>query len=184
MKMSHAAMALLCLVAGLPAFSAAEPAPDFAATLANTTAELDEIIVSGRLDSLSQLRKALDRAENRVYERYNELNTKRDYDIECITEAPLGSRQKVKKCQPRYVSDAMHDDAFDALFRNQNSANRLRAVSALAADRQSYLRRAMLDAAQKDQQMQRAMIEHALLKERYEKVLKEKFAGGKRVVWD
>lgn len=183
MKNSHVALSLLCLLPCLPAFATGEPAPDFASTLASTTAELEEIIVSGGLDSLSQLRKALDRAENRVYERYNELNANNDYDIECITEAPLGSRQKVKKCQPRYVSDALHEDAFDALFRNQNSANRLRSVSALAAGRQSYLRKAMLEAAQKDLQMQRAMIEHALLQERYEKVLKEKFAG-KRVVWD
>jgi hypothetical protein len=183
MNKMPAALALFCLAPCLSAFAAGESAPDFASTLASTTAEIDEVIVSGRLDSLSQLRRALNRAEDRVYERYNELNKNNAYDIECITEAPLGSRQKVKKCHPRYVSDALHEDAFDALFRNQNSATRLRSVSALAADKQSFLRRAMLDAAQKDLQMQRAMIEHALLQERYQKVLKEKFTG-RRVVWD
>ena len=137
----------------------------------------------GKLDSLSQLRKALDRAEDRVYERYNEINQGSDYDIECITEAPLGSRQKVKKCQPRYVSDALHEDAFDVLFRNQNSATKLRSVSALAVGKQSFLRQAMLEAAQKDAQMQRAMIEHSLLRERYESRLKEKL-GKRRIVWD
>lgn len=180
-----AAPAALCLVACSLALSAmAQNAPaDFASTVANTTSQIDEVIVSGGLDSLSQLRKAVDRAENRVYERYNEINRHNDYDLECLTEAPLGSRQKSKKCHPRYVSDALHEDGFDVLFRNQNSAARLRSVSALAAGKQSFLRKAMLEAARNDPQMQRAMVEHALLKERYEKVLKEKIAA-RRIVWD
>lgn len=173
----------LLLVLASPARSTEGSAPDFASTVASTTSQIEEVIVSGKLDSLSQLRKAMDRAEERVYERYNEINKHADYDIECITEAPLGSRQQVKKCQPRYVSDAMHEDAFDALFRNQNNATRLRSVSALAAGRQSFLRKAMLEAAQKDPEMQRAMVEHTLLKERYEKVLREKLARH-RAVWD
>jgi hypothetical protein len=77
----------------------------------------------------------------------------------------------------------MAEDAFEVLFRNQNSATRLRSVSALASGRQSFLRQAMLDAAQKDPQMQRAMVEHSLLSERYEKVLKEKLSQN-RAVWD
>jgi hypothetical protein len=183
MHRTLANLSILALVLARPAAAADASRPDFAATVASTTSEMEEVIVSGKLDSLSQLRKALDRAEDRVYERYNEINKGSAYDIECITEAPLGSRQKVKKCQPRYVSDAMHEDAFDALFRNQNSATKLRSVSALAAGRQTFLRKAMLEAAQKDPQMQRAMIEHSLLKERYEKVLKEK-TSRQRVVWD
>ncbi len=177
--------AVICLVAcalSLPAMSQDTP-PDFAATVASTTAQIEEVIVSGKLDSLSKLRKAVDRAENRVYARYNEINRRNDYDIDCLTEAPLGSRQMVRTCQPRYVSDALHDDAFDALFRNQSSATRLRSVSALGAGKQSFLRKAMLEAARTDPQMQRAMIEHSLLKERYEKVLKDKTAG-RRIVWD
>jgi len=183
MKKVVAALPLLLLVLATPGRATEGSTPDFASVAATTTAQIEEVIVSGGLDSLSKLRKAMDRAEDRVYERYNELNKHRDYDIECITEAPLGSRQKVRKCQPRYVSDAMHEDAFDALFRNQNSATRLRSVSALAAGRQSFLRKAMLEAAQKDPEMQRAMVEHTLLKERYEKVLQEKLAKH-RAVWD
>ncbi len=163
---------------------AAEPAPpDFAATVAETTAQMEEVIVSGKLDSLSQLRKALVRAEDRVYERYNAINKARAYDIECITEAPLGSRQKARTCEPRYVGDARHEDAFDALYRNQNSATQLRSVSALAAGKLSFLRKAMLEAARNDVAMQRAIVEHQLLKERYEKVLAEKLRQGK-MVWD
>jgi hypothetical protein len=173
---------MFALLVALPAHSS-ENSANFASTVASTTTQIEEVIVSGRLDSLSQLRKAMDRAENRVYERYNEINKSRDYDIECLTEAPVGSRQKVKKCHPRYVSDALHEDAFDALFRNQNSAVRLRSVSALSAGKQSFLRKAMLDAARNDPEMQRAMIEHSLLKERYEKVLKDKLSK-QPVVWD
>jgi hypothetical protein len=176
---------MLYLLSLLPfgAPGAESGAADFASTLASTTAQIEEVIVSGKLDSLSQLRKAVDRAENRVYQRYNEINRHSAYDIDCTTEAPLGSRQKVKKCQPRYVSDALHEDAFDALFRNQSSATRLRSVSALAAGKQSFLRKSMLEAAQHDLEMQRAMIEHALLTERYRAVLKQKL-DAQRVVWD
>lgn len=182
MNQARLALALIALAAVAP-LHAQTASPEFASTVANTTAEMDEVIVSGKLDSLSQLRKALNRAEDRVYERYNAVNRGTEYDIECTYEAPLGSRQKVRKCQPRYVSDAMHEDAVDVLFRNQNSANRLRSVSALASGRQSFLRQAMLEAAQKDPQMQRAMVEHSLLRERYEKVLKEKLSQH-RAVWD
>jgi len=182
MDSTRFALRLFALLLVSPAHSSENPT-DFAATVATTTAQIEEVIVSGKLDSLSQLRKAVDRAENRVYERYNEINRNRDYDIECLTEAPLGSRQKVKKCQPRYVSDALHEDAFDVLFRNQNSATKLRSVAALAAGKQSFIRKAMLEAARNDPEMQRAMVEHSLLKERYEKVLKEK-TGQRPVVWD
>jgi hypothetical protein len=182
MKQASLALALFSLATAAPLHAQAA-SPDFASTVASTTAEMDEVIVSGKLDSLSQLRKALDRAEDRIYQRYNEINQGTQYDIECFTEAPTGSRQKVKKCQPRYVSDAMHEDAFDFLFRNRNSAIRLRSVAALAGSSQSFLRQAMLEAAQKDSQMQRAMVEHFLLRERYEKVLKEKL-GNRRAVWD
>jgi hypothetical protein len=182
MKSTPAALFFSTALLALPSMGK-DATADFASTVASTTAQIEEVIVSGKLDSLSQLRKAVDRAENRVYERYNEINKSRDYDIECLTEAPLGSRQKAKQCQPRYVSDALHEDAFDALFRNQNSATKLRSVSALAAGKLSFLRKAMLDAARSDPQMQRAMIEHSLLKERYEKVLKEK-VGKHPVVWD
>jgi hypothetical protein len=176
------ALPLLALALALPAYPA-DSSTDFASTVARTTTDIEEVIVSGKLNSLSQLRKAVDRAENRVYERYNEINHGNDYDIDCITEAPLGSRQKVKKCQPRYVTDALHEDAFDALLRNQNSATKLRSVSALASGRQSFLRKAMLEAARSDPQMQRAMVEHSLLRERYEMMLKQKL-GQHRVVWD
>lgn len=182
MKSTPAAAAFIASVLALPVMSENATA-DFASTLATTTAQVEEVIVSGKLDSLSQLRKAMDRAEDRVYDRYNEINKARDFDIECLTEAPLGSRQKVKKCHPRYLSDALHEDAFDALFRNQNSATRLRSVSALAAGKQSFLRKAMLEAARKDPEMQRAMIEHSLLMDRYQKVLQEKLARHP-VVWD
>jgi len=183
MNKARNALALFSLVLVLPTHATESTSPNFASTVASTTADIEEVIVSGKLDSLSQLRKAMDRAENRVYERYNEINKVADYDIECIVEAPLGSRQKVKKCQSRYVSDAMHEDGFDALFRNQNSATRLRSVSALGAERQTYLQKAMLEAARTDLQLQRAMIEHSLLQERYQKVLKEKL-GKRRVIWD
>jgi hypothetical protein len=182
MNKARLALTTLALAAVAPLHAQGSTA-DFASTVASTTADMDEVIVSGKLDSLSQLRKALDRAEDRIYQRYNEINSRAEYDIECTNEAPLGSRQKVKKCQPRYVSDAMHEDAFDVLFRNQNSATKLRSVSALAGGKLSFLRQAMLEAAQKDSQMQRAMVEHSLLRERYEKVLKEKL-GNHRAVWD
>jgi hypothetical protein len=176
------ALPLIALAAATQAFSA-QGSPDFASTVAQTTAQIEEVIVSGRLDSLSELRKAVDRAEDRVYERYNEINKGRDYDIECLREAPLGTRLEVKSCKPRYVADALHEDAFDALLRNQSSATKLRSVSALAAGRQSFLRKAMLEAAKKDPQMQRAMIEHSLLRERYQLVLKQKLDKG-QIVWD
>jgi hypothetical protein len=183
MQAFRAIFAVFVLCLALKIVAAEKPSPDFASTVENTTTEIEEVIVSGKFDSLAQVKKAMDRAEDRVYDRYNEINQGTDYDIICRTEAPLGTRLKSKKCEPRYIDDARHEDTVEMFYRSQNGNVKLLAVAAIAAQRRSFLRTAMLQAAKNDPEMQHAIVEHALLKERYEKLLKER-RGKRWAVWD
>ncbi|RYG81027.1 hypothetical protein EON77_07880 [bacterium] len=69
------------------------------------TAEMEEVVIKGRLERLAELRKAIDAAEDRAYARYNELNDDDAYDIECTDRAPTGRRLTGRYCEPKYVAD-------------------------------------------------------------------------------
>jgi len=72
-------------------------APDDAKTI-------DEVVVTGRLASL---RDAAARAEDRFYDRYNELNDDRQFDMHCVSEAPTGTRLAQRTCRIAYYEQAL-----------------------------------------------------------------------------
>jgi hypothetical protein len=66
--------------------------------------ELDEVTVSGT--PIYRMRAELASLENRFYERYNQLNKDKDFDIHCYTEASLGTRFRSRVCRVAYVEEA------------------------------------------------------------------------------
>ena len=56
----------------------------------------DEIIVRGR--ALEGLKLRIERAEDDVYTRFNEINSDDSYDIHCYERAPAGTRIKKRMC--------------------------------------------------------------------------------------
>jgi hypothetical protein len=73
---------------------------------AESDAPVDQVIVQGTRADLVKLAQQVLQAEERFYQRYNEINTKRVYMVRCYNEAPTGTRFKQKYCKPVYENEA------------------------------------------------------------------------------
>lgn len=82
------------------------------------TEVLEEVLVSGT--PLSELKKAIVEAEDRFYERYNQLNTVDLFDIECRVEAPLGTKIPRRMCLTKLQLRAKRDYAIEYLQNLQD----------------------------------------------------------------
>jgi hypothetical protein len=90
-----------------------------AAELKNHVEELDRVDVYGSRTPLWKLREAIIEAEDRFHARYNDLNTKDDFDIKCRVEASTGTRLTTRKCKPLYQEDAVQEGAKQAVELRQ-----------------------------------------------------------------
>ena len=81
---------------------------------------MEDTIVIGQ-NSIGSLRYEVDRAVDRMYKIYNELNTDDDFDIRCVWNAPTGSRIKRKLCTPVYVKNLQARATQYALYDMDNS---------------------------------------------------------------
>lgn len=83
------------------AAGAASPSP------ASQAEDPAEIVVRGA--RLRDLKAAITKAEDRFYEKYNELNEEDDFDIECRVQPPLGTRIPGRSCLTRLQLEAKAD---------------------------------------------------------------------------
>ena len=67
---------------------------------------MEQVVIEATRENLVKLATQARQAESRFYQRYNELSTKRDYAINCRSEAPTGSRFKWDYCQPVFQDKA------------------------------------------------------------------------------
>ncbi len=74
--------------------------------------DLDEVVVNGA--QLDQVMKELVEAEDRFFRRYNELNTKNDFDIQCQKEARIGTRLKKRHCRAGFEEKAIAEEGQEA----------------------------------------------------------------------
>jgi hypothetical protein len=97
MKTTRRNPLMLCLIAAPLAWNvvaAAEVPPP------------DQVIVEGKRGDLIKAAKEVQLLEQRFFQRYNELNTKKNYAVRCYNEAPTGTRFKQKYCKPVYQTNA------------------------------------------------------------------------------
>lgn len=109
--MIRLAIPLSCLLLMPLAYAAP---PDSTAT--------DEVIVQATRASLVKLRKEVELAEQRFYQRYNQVNTKREYAIKCNEWAPVGTHFTQTRCEPAYEETAEHEEARDFALSVQNAS--------------------------------------------------------------
>jgi hypothetical protein len=64
----------------------------------------DEIIVRGR--TAEALRLEIERAEETVFARFNEINSDDRFDIHCKSQVPTGRHIPARVCAPNYLRDA------------------------------------------------------------------------------
>lgn len=163
---------LSLLALGATAYASQEAAPATATYQANIMEleTLDEVVVKGRLESLSDLRQAIVAAEDRFYERWNTLNPDDKYDIQCRIEAPTGRRVFRRSCGPRVVDDFTHEIAM-GLVRGSSDSNSQYKTSddvRLAAARE--LKKRTLVMLKKDPELRQAFLERARLDELYKEM--------------
>ena len=70
-----------------------------------------EVVIEATRANLTKLGTQVKMAEFKFYKRYNELNKKREYAINCNKEATIGSRFTSDICMPVYATDAQAAEA-------------------------------------------------------------------------
>src|SRR5690242_8638413 len=73
---------------------------------ANDVPPPEQVIVEGKRGDLIKAAKEVQLLEQRFFQRYNELNTKKNYAVRCYNEAPTGTRFKQKYCKAVYQTNA------------------------------------------------------------------------------
>jgi hypothetical protein len=89
--------------------------------------ELDQVIVRGNSPkALAALRQEMIRLEDNFFDRYNELNTIKDFDVHCAAETSAGTKLKRRRCQANYMRDALELEAeghADFIMKNPPSGS-------------------------------------------------------------
>lgn len=175
--------ALVCTALALPALAATTPVVEDALDEIMEVTTLDEVVVSGRLDSLSGLRMALVEAEDRFYERWNELNDDPRFDVQCRIEAPTGSNLKRRMCAPNLVDEKTRESALQ-FAGVTNGTTIYKSTYAIRLEAAAELKKRTLLMIENDPDLRRALLERARLEELLEARRKEKFSNGRWFAWD
>jgi len=77
--------------------------------------DLDEVVVRGRTVQLKQLHDQIRDTENLFYDRFNELNTVREFDVHCGMETPTGTQLKHRRCRVVFEEDALEQEGQEAI---------------------------------------------------------------------
>lgn len=110
---------------------------------------IEEVIVRAPR-SLRSMQREVERAEDRAFEMFNELNDDDDYDIVCHRELPTGSNISYRNCRARFVDRLLRESTEEAFsFGNpvplplQQIANQMtilaEKVEALARENPQFL---------------------------------------------
>jgi hypothetical protein len=142
------------------------------AALADETNEIiDEVTVMGVRD-LGALRTGLTRAEDEVYDLYNELNDDDDYDIVCKPEARIGSQIKRRVCLARAYRDALAEATED------DDAGLMIGNSLLDEKKHNkVLREKMADAANKNPQLMMALKNRYAIEQKFNQERQKRFGN-------
>lgn len=82
--------------------------------------DLDEVLIRGT--RLRELRAAIVVAENRFYQRYNDLNKVDDFDIECAQDIHTGQRVPQRRCFTKLQKKAMAQQGKEVVEMFQRQA--------------------------------------------------------------
>ena len=144
-------MRTLCLIVAMalgPPTLGQEAAPP-----AQPAAGIDEVIVPGTRPE--NLRVEIERLQTAVYDRWNTLNSRDEFDIQCRRLEPTGSNIAVRTCVPKFVIEAESRATRDAV-RTGNRADSFASEAALTmSQKSSQLTEEMQRVAREDEQFLR-----------------------------
>ncbi len=178
---------LVCMLMALAVAPATSlPAAETAAVAPPNVTEvktLDEVVVTGNLESLSAARNAVLAAEDRFYARYNKLNKDSRFDVHCRQQTPSDhvSRFTTRVCDPGYVDDATQIEALKMFPSNGlQKGDVFVSLASAVLFRQAglpELQRRTLELIRSDPELLRALLERARLQEHYDTLRQKKFKG-------
>lgn len=102
------------------ALAAGSAAPAAEEATVAASAELDEVAVVGK--SLRKLQREAIAAEDRFYQRFNQLNTRDEFDIRCEKEKATGTLVPQRQCRIQFLTEAGAIDG-QAFYRGLTAAS-------------------------------------------------------------
>ena len=116
-----------------------------------------------------QLRDEYREAEEAFYERFNEVNSRDDFDVSCKTRVPLGSRKRERTCQAAFLWD-YEAEAAEQMIRDRSGGGvgAMRTSTAQLQAKQEELRNEMSAAIQEHPEVSEAFARLATAKRHYE----------------
>lgn len=152
--------------------------------------ELEEVIVNGvRLDVL---RREMIKAEDGFFERYNQIVGRKEYEVHCTVEQPIGSRVPRRYCRTGYERDALSQAGREAAMMMQGFLDELRrgasptqvvtttSITPSSLDgKHAEFRKLMLEKVTHDEALLKALVNHARLVDRYNTVYQQRFGPKK-----
>lgn len=162
-------LALLLSVAAAQETGTANPGDGNPAEIRPDEEIIDEVTVLG-VRELASLRAEVARAEDAVFELYNDLNDDDRYDIICKKEARIGSQIPRRVCQARFFREAVADAAEDAA-----DGEGLSVVKVNSAKQNLLLRKKMAALASEHPELLAALKKRLALSKKLERERARKF---------
>jgi hypothetical protein len=134
---------------------------------------VDEVIVHGRYERLSAMRKEYEQLEDKFYDEYNKLNTDHQWDVNCNREAPTGTRFKRRVCTPVFVDRIEHDFYRNTLQGHAGAGS----VWIWIQPKREGFKKNMVDAVNKNPKLLELLMKRNAAQQRYVALRQKKFAG-------
>lgn len=142
-------------------------------------APVDEVVVRGRYERLSAMRKEYEKLEDRFYDEYNKLSTDHQWDVNCSREAPPGSRLQRRVCTPVFVEKIEHE-----FYSNDLQGHGGGSVWIWIQPKRELFKKNMVDTVNKNPKLLELLMKRNAAQQRYEDLRRKKFSGGKIFVPD
>jgi hypothetical protein len=119
-------------------------------------ADVDEVIVPGRRPE--NLRVEIERLQAAVYDRWNVLNSRDEFDIQCLKMPPTGSNIPVRTCVPKFVIEAEGRATRDAARAVSRADSFSGEAAQIIAQKNRELTEEMQRVAREDEQFLRDLV--------------------------
>lgn len=129
---------------------------------------VDEVVITGKKETLSQLRVQITQAEDAFFEAFNEVNTDSRYHTLCDMETATEMRQKIHVCKPDFVS---------AAFQDAKRLGELDLATSLIDSRMPLYKARVHELTHKNPKLAKALGRYYALTQHYQAVRKERFKG-------
>ena len=133
---------------------------------------IDEVEVTGHIDKLRLMRDEMVKIEDKFYSEYNKLNKDKQFAVNCVREAPLGTRLKHRICRPAFMEDATSDEA-RSFFDGTNAPPASLVINAKWGD----YKKNVLAIINGNKKLLKLVKEREAMEKRYEEARKKKFKG-------